>query len=250
MGLISETFGVGRSLLSSYGTVGRISRRVELYESFIKPGSLCFEIGALAGSEIRILRSLGARVVAAEPQPKFVSILETLFGEDSQVDILPVGVSSESAEEELFVDSMNPSLSRFASTVGQDKRFGMHATPTGWDQKFIVPTITLDQMIASFGLPHFLRIDALGFESEVLKGLSFAVNFISFSFSHDCPDVALHCIEQLSHFANYRFSYLKSQKSNHFDSRWLHANEMKQLIYSASGHNSCVEIFARKYVSY
>jgi FkbM family methyltransferase len=40
-----------------------------LYRQFVRPGELCFDIGAYIGTKTEILLSLGARVVAVEPQP-------------------------------------------------------------------------------------------------------------------------------------------------------------------------------------
>src|SRR5262245_14614026 len=40
-----------------------------LYRPFIHPGDLCFDIGANYGFKTEVFLSLGARVVAFEPQP-------------------------------------------------------------------------------------------------------------------------------------------------------------------------------------
>ena len=48
---------------------------------------------------------------------------------------------------------------------------GDMATAVRWDSS-IVPATTLDELIAAYGIPAFVKIDVEGMEHEVLAGLS------------------------------------------------------------------------------
>ena len=53
-------------------------RRFELfYSQFIRPGDLCFDVGANKGARAEIFLRLGARVVAVEPLPKCIAMMES-----------------------------------------------------------------------------------------------------------------------------------------------------------------------------
>src|SRR5688572_22262126 len=78
----ARAFGVARSLAMYYGIPFRAQRLRRFYSQFVRPGALCFDVGAHAGNRVRCWRALGARVVAIEPQRDFVRILRWLYGGD------------------------------------------------------------------------------------------------------------------------------------------------------------------------
>lgn len=68
---------------------------------------------------------------------------------------------------------------------------------------------TVDELIAHYGKPAFIKIDVEGFEAEVLKGLSAKVNAISFEYM--VPEIIkdiYDCIEILNQInGDYRYNY-------------------------------------------
>ena len=70
---ISRYLGIARSLGLYYGVPFRMARMRELYSGLVPQGGLCFDVGAHVGSRLRCFRSMGARVVALEPQPDFAA---------------------------------------------------------------------------------------------------------------------------------------------------------------------------------
>ncbi len=54
-------------------------RMVRFYSEFIKPGDLCFDIGAHTGNRTGTWLSMGAKVVSAEPQPAFIRLLKKKY---------------------------------------------------------------------------------------------------------------------------------------------------------------------------
>ena len=69
------------------------TRMHRLFSRFIQPGDLVLDIGANVGKLTAVFMSLGARVVAVEPQPACVTTLKRRFGTQPQVTIIPGGVA-------------------------------------------------------------------------------------------------------------------------------------------------------------
>ena len=57
------------------------------YAGFVRPGDLCFDIGAHVGSRTLSWSRLGATVVALEPQPDFVRLLRWMFARNPRVTV-------------------------------------------------------------------------------------------------------------------------------------------------------------------
>lgn len=68
MSSTARAFGMARSLAMYYGIPFRAARLRRFYGQFVRPGDLCFDVGAHAGNRVRAWRALGARVLAIEPQ--------------------------------------------------------------------------------------------------------------------------------------------------------------------------------------
>ena len=79
---IRRYLGIARSLGLYYGVPFRLAGMRRLYAGLVPEGGLCFDIGAHVGNRLRCFRSMGARVVALEPQPDFARILRLLYGRD------------------------------------------------------------------------------------------------------------------------------------------------------------------------
>src|SRR5947208_7185124 len=73
---------------------------------------------------------------------------------------------------------MNTLSAKWMEALGNDPaRFGRTFE---FREKRQVETITLEQMISTYGLPFYIKIDVEGYEPNVLKGLQTAVPYLSF----------------------------------------------------------------------
>src|SRR5262245_21821949 len=79
-----------RAIRSLRGWTRRDDSAVDFYSQVLKPGELCFDIGANVGNRLKVFRKIGARVVAVEPQPACASVLRAVYGRDPSVDVLAV----------------------------------------------------------------------------------------------------------------------------------------------------------------
>src|SRR5271166_3244667 len=105
----------------------RVVRRdtVRLYRLFIRPGDLCFDVGANVGDLSDIMLSLRARVVAVEPQAESISTLQARFHGIPDFMLVPKGLAAGVGTVEFLVSDWSDcsSMSRdFVAAVLQSGR--------------------------------------------------------------------------------------------------------------------------------
>jgi FkbM family methyltransferase len=213
-----------------YGIPLRARRLRRFYSQFVTRGSLCFDIGAHAGNRVRCWRQLGAEVVAVEPQPDFVRLLTWFYGRDRHVAIVPVALGRAAGHAELLVSERTPTvttLSReWVAGVSRDPRFAGVA----WAPGRRVELRTLDELIARFGEPAFVKIDVEGYEAEVLAGLSTPVRALSFEYLPAARTVALACIDRLAALGRYRYNWSPGETHRLTQPRWLDSARMREWL--------------------
>ena len=89
-----RSLGFAFSFLIYYGLPFHHRALTQIYAPFIRPGDLCFDIGAHLGDRIRAWSKLGARVVALEPHPGLMSWLRRWYGERENIVLLEQAVSA------------------------------------------------------------------------------------------------------------------------------------------------------------
>jgi FkbM family methyltransferase len=215
-----------------------------LYTRFLSPGDLAFDIGAHVGDRISSFRRLGARVVAAEPQPGPARVLRLLHGRDQGVTLLPVAVGDRIGEVTLYVNSRNPTV----STVSAD--FVRAAESAGgweeqvWDASVTVSCITLDRMICDYGCPAFVKIDVEGFEDQVLAGLTAQVPALSFEFTTIARPVAQACLDRLAALGPYRFDVALGETQRLVFGDWVDVHTMAAYLRSLPHDANSGDVYA------
>jgi FkbM family methyltransferase len=225
-----EQLGILRSFALYYGVPGRYARMRDLYAQFIPPGALCFDIGAHVGNRLRVWSGLGARMVAVEPQPRLMLWLRRLYGGHSRIILLEEAIGATPGTATLYISSRTPTVTTLSpewiNAVQRDASFSQVA----WDKTVTVPVITLDELIARYGLPAFCKIDVEGFELEVLRGLSRPITALSFEYIPAAISVAVGCIERLEQLGKYEFNYSPGESHELQLPFWLSAAEMKTIL--------------------
>jgi FkbM family methyltransferase len=195
--------------------------RVDFYGSLLHSGSLCFDIGANIGNRVAAFNRLKFRVVALEPQPKCYARLQALFGAESDVTLVNKAVGSVTGKTTMMVSEAENTVSTmsqaFIDATTKSKRFAKDvylARDVVWNKVITVETVTLDGLIAQYGVPDFIKIDVEGFELEVIRGLSRPVPMMSFEWVPELTDTTLDCMAHLSRLAPVEFnlSWLESMK--------------------------------------
>lgn len=132
------------------------------------PGELVFDVGANAGNKAESFLARGARVIAIEPQPAMVKVLQDRFAGNPNITIIPKGLAEQGGRLVMNICSTDSPLSTFSDDWKNTGRFA-HAP---WDRQEAIETTTLDSLIAEFGRPRYAKIDVEGFEKKVMLGLT------------------------------------------------------------------------------
>lgn len=128
----------------------------------VKPGDVCYDIGAHFGFYSALLGALGAEVHAFEPNPSsarylranalHAAITEAAVADAAgEREFTDVTASRKSAMSTLFPDTLPEENRRAGRTI-------------------VVKTITLDDYIQTHPVPVFIKLDAENAESLVLSG--------------------------------------------------------------------------------
>jgi FkbM family methyltransferase len=215
-----------RSLNIYYGDDKRTAAMDALYRRFLKSGDLAFDIGAHVGDRIGSFRRLGARVVAVEPQPLCIRVIQSIYAGDNDFILFEGVCGDRPGIAKLNINSVNPTI----STVSADFMRAADGAPNWegevWDRTIDVPSTTLDTLIAEHGVPAFAKIDVEGFEDAVLAGLSHPLETLSFEFTTIQRDVAMECLDRLSSLGAYRFDVALGESQTFTFNRWISSADM------------------------
>ena len=203
------------------------SERREFYKQFIKPGDLCFDVGANIGNRTVIFLELGARVVAIEPQKKCYETLIKRFG--NKIELVKKGLGEKESVEKLYVSELSAisSFSKQHINVMKEDRF----KGTNWNSSVDIEMTTLDTLLEKYGTPVFCKIDVEGYEYDVLKGLSKPLKALSLEYIvPENLQVLTNCIHHLSNLGEIECNYSYAEKMNLALPNWISGKEMLNYI--------------------
>jgi FkbM family methyltransferase len=194
-GLYDPARSLYRSLFDASGRRRRDCLQ-RFYRQIVKRGDLVFDIGANIGVYSEIFESLGANVVAVEPLPENVSILQTSFYK-KKVQIVQAGAGPQVGTGKIrraTAHAMGSMSREWIDASLESSR--ITATPHAWLDEIEISVTTLDTLAQTYGAPDFIKIDVEGYESSVLDGLSAQPKCVSFEFNPEILHMAQRCLEK------------------------------------------------------
>lgn len=235
--------GLLRSLLIYRARPWHLAKLRRFYRPLLPPDPLCFDIGAHVGDRINVFRSLGARVVAVEPQPLPARWLAWAHGQDPGVTLVRAALGAAAGEAVLQINRHNPTLSTLANGwTAALSRSGRFADQQ-WDGRVPVPVLTLDRLIEQHGRPDFCKIDAEGSEPDILRGLSQPLPLLSFEFLPETPAATAACLDRLMALGDVRFNLCLGESARWQFKGWIPGVDLRQWLKSAPKQGG--DIYAR-----
>ena len=240
-----KQLGILRSRAMYYWKPFNRKRLKKFYAQFVNQGDLCFDIGSHLGNRVRAWDDLGAKVVALEPQPQCLAYLNKKFGQNSNITIIPKAVADKPGSMKMYVSTLTPTVSTLSgddwkATIDEHSRQKIQ-----WDEEIDVEVVTLDQLIKTYGIPKFCKIDVEDFEEEVLLGLSQSIPCLSLEYLAPCIDKTIACVERLAEIGSYEYNYSYGESQVLNSDNWLGYEEMLNVLNAVQVNDRSGDIYAR-----
>jgi FkbM family methyltransferase len=230
-------------------------REVEFYRNLLKgfqQGGLIFDVGANHGSKTVTFLKLGARVVAIEPDESNQEILKEKFLKYRLIrkPLVVVGkaVSDSSAVETMWIDKPGSAKNTFSQKWAEmlrhdEKRFG-HSLEFALQRD--VQTTTLEQLVTTYGVPFFIKIDVEGYELKVLRGMQRPVPYVSFEVNlPEFKPEGQQCVELLQRLASDgKFNYAVDCREGLVLKEWIDSLGFSQVLNKCTYKS--IEVFWKK----
>ncbi|MCO6453186.1 MAG: FkbM family methyltransferase [Caldilineales bacterium] len=240
----ADLWGLARSLLIYHRPL-RTRQLSRFYSQFIRPGDLCFDIGAHVGNRVRAWLGLGARVAAIEPQPRLMRLLRLWYGSNPNVILIEAAVGQMPGRLTLQLSRRNPTV----ATLSPEWRRRISQTGgfarVRWDDSTEVEVVTMDELIARHGKPAFCKIDVEGFEAEVLAGLSQPLPCLSFEIMAATPDATAASLERLDTLAAYKYNFSPGESLRMQWPEFVSSNMLRDWLRDQGDMAASGDVYAR-----
>ena len=213
--------------LSDWRYLRRQRARQTFYRPLVPSGGLVFDIGANVGHYALLFASLGARVLAVEPQSALVTRLSRRFAHRPLIHVLHTALGPAPSTATLH---KAPGLTEIASLRPDVAARSRFSAEHPFSDTETVPVTTLDALVAAHGRPDFCKIDVEGFELAVLAGLTRPLPCLSLEFNREFWPETLQGLERLGTLGSYRFNYALGEATQFSAPTWLSADELRAAL--------------------
>ena len=217
----------------------------EFYRTILKPGNLVFDIGANTGAYADVFESLGARVIAVEPNADCVRHIEITYPGRS-IETILAAVGPKNGLLPINISDRFDDMSTVSAewVEGDRERRGPEAERI-WNRTAVVPCITLDTLIEAFGIPHYIKIDIEGYESTVLDGLSTQPPLLSVEFHSFDPRGALACLRKPVVGPASRFNITNEAGTQFEMASWTDREGIEQIVGELQTRDTYRDIYVK-----
>lgn len=222
---------VYQSVFDKEAVLRRRSRR-QFYSSFIREADLVFDVGANLGNYAEAFLEVGATVVAIEPDPRNVKILRKRLHKAVCIEECALGRNEGTAQ--LRIADRDD-----VSTLSED---WARKAQAHWQGTVPVQVCTLDSLARRHGIPKYVKVDAEGYDAEVLRGMSFAPPMVSFEFQPVDMGIAQECIKLLR---GRSFNFVIEERAQFELDHWVNAGEMLAVLARCCNSVAYGDVFAK-----
>jgi FkbM family methyltransferase len=203
--------------------------RLDFYRQFVGKGSLVFDVGCNLGNRAKIFSLLGATVVGVEPQTLCAVFLRRVYRNHDNFHLEETALGAEPGEATLMVSQAHMISSLSPEWIESVKRSGRFQGYK-WEKSQTVRIDTLDNLIAKYGVPAFIKIDVEGFEDQVLAGLSRPVDALSIEVTPEHLKNTLECINLLSDIGCWEYQFSSGESMKFALDHWVTQEEIARLL--------------------
>jgi FkbM family methyltransferase len=207
-------------------------RLKKFYQNFIGNSDFMIAIGDHQGIISDTSQKIGALTLIVEPLPDSYRLLCEKFASSKNVILLHTDIGAFDAAftfNEAYEKNILPYSSNLTASASQP----------------MVKITTLDEIIVQHGIPIFLKINANGFENEVLKGLNTPILTISVAFYSYLFEKTIENIRRILEIGNYEFNWILDEEPSLQSKEWLDAKALHQSMSDFNKQRFAGQIFAR-----
>jgi FkbM family methyltransferase len=218
-----------------------------LYARFVKPGDLVFDIGANRGGKSAAFLSLGAKVVAVEPNPNCVAMLSKRFVREidaGRLILLPVAIGRSAGRVQLRQFALNGGNASASNifTAALEQEFGAPSAV------FNVEMIAGASLFERFGVPVFIKIDVEGMDAEVLSTVPHRPRMMSFEFNlspHLLP-MNVACLVEVTRLGFTEANFTEAAGTRLLLREWVTLDRvLEEICRAARGRALWGDVFVR-----
>lgn len=242
---LGEMMGLAGSLARYRASGSHHRGLVSLYGEFVGRGDLVVDVGAHVGDRVRAFRALGARVIALEPNPLLARVLRVLHGRDAGVAVVEAAAGAGEGRAVLRLNRANPSVSTLSDDFLAQADGAAGWEGQRWDGEASVAVTTLAALEQAYGPATFVKIDAEGFEPEILAGLGTPPAALSFEITTAAREIGRLALARAVEHGYGRFRFSEGE-SHRFSTGWMDGAAMDAHLAALPTEANSGDVYARR----
>jgi FkbM family methyltransferase len=184
---------------------------LSFFRQFIREDDLVFDVGASYGVFTEVFLDLGATVIACEPQPDCLKELLARHRRNDRLVAINCALGETRRRAKFYVRDRR-------EVSGLIENWHPHHKIENVSE---VEVVTLDDLIAEYGIPSYCKIDVEGYEYKVLEGLSKIIPLISLEYHLGDHEKSRACLNYLSRFGELDINVTSGETLRFLFEEWV-----------------------------